>query len=331
MRPQSAAALLALLDGVDSGTAPPPRTALKAAEQSAVDTPDALRSVGEASPAGADPAPAPEQETSPARRIGTLPFLAGTICVGLFAALAVFLLKPAGPPPASVPSAAASLIPAPAHDLGPGPEPAVPIRPAAPPPAESPRLTDAESAKPSPVEAVSHELDKPGAVEPPKLASAVPSKPPPVPPPKPAAPTANAATPVPEPAAPARQAAIRASGDRPPEAPARDARAPTASPAPPPPLGGPPDGPVGNRLSGPALVYPPAQEKNGREGSADITCTVGANGRTSDCKVVKLWGPPDFGASALAYVSGSTYDPARRDGVNVSEDATFHIKFEQSR
>jgi TonB family protein len=213
------------------------------------------------------------------------------------------------------------------------PSAAEPSKPAAPEAATPPAI---EPAKPAATAAT-----KLVPVEPPKPVAAAPPRPSPIPPAKLAAATAkapvgepiNRATPdaprppVPEPATQLPQAAISAPVDKLPEPPARDSRVPAEAVANKPAAAGLPDTPVGNRISGPALVYPPALEKNGREGSADVACTINADGVPSGCTVVRLWGPPDFGESALAYVRGSTYRPARRNGVNVSEEGRFHVEF----
>jgi TonB family protein len=338
-RPQAAAAMLALLDSADPEPEPP-WTAQQPVEPSAVEAPTPTPPIGEPT--------RPEDETQPppaARsvrwRAMALPFLVGAVFTGLLVALAFVLLKPAGAPPSSVSSVVASA-PVPAHASGRRPEPAPQVPIAEPPPMAVPPTPAAPTTPVAPL------TPAPPVIEPAKSAPAAAPKPAPVEPPKPMAPPPpkppvaepinrpmpdppKPPVPAPAPAMPAPRAAISTPGDRPPEAAARDARPAGDSPAPHPAHSDLPDAPVGNRLSGPALVYPPALEKNGREGSADIACTVDADGTPSDCKIVRLWGPPDFGESALAYVRGSTYRPARRGGVNVSDDARFHIEFRQSK
>jgi TonB family protein len=382
-RPQSAAALLAVLDGVDTGSAPPPETAGQQIVPPAVDVPDARPALGHlpiptvTTPARAAPIAGDDARLPPWRRQRSqaiaLPLLGVVIVAGLVGTLSWFWLQPAGTPLASVPVVSLNV---PARESRGGPEPTVQHQVAAPPAAAPPTAElpqqaiaelaeiparDVASPDPASPDKATPELGGPSAVEPPLPAAAEPSarsavdaakpaiglakpaaiaalkpligtppKPPSLPPQKLAALTIS--PPVRRPIEPAAPDAPRS--DVPgPIVPSPEASIPGPSDAPstqPEPVGL-PDVAVGSRIAGPALIYPQTLEESGREGSADIRCTINADGRPGDCKIVDLMGPDGFGRSALAYISGSTYHPARRNGVDVSADMTFHVMFRLGR
>ena len=241
-------------------------------------------------------------------------------------------VEPAKPLPAEPTKPASVELPKPAPAEAPKP---ISVEPAKPAPVEPPKPAVVEPVKPPPVE-----LPKPVAIELPKPVAVEPAKPPAVEPPRPAVKPAAPSEPIrlapAEPARPVAAEPVRPSSGATDPAPANPtvpgpvARDPRAQPDPVPRYQPPAtmeDGPVGGRVSGPSLIYPPAMKESGREGSADVSCTIDAEGKAGDCKLIGLWGPPEFGMSALAYVRGSTYRPARRDGVTVSEKGRFHIEF----
>ena len=211
--------------------------------------------------------------------------------------------KPPAPPPPKPPVpepvkpvvAEAAQLPAPPPPKPPVPEPVKPVV------AEAAVPPSPEAAKPKPVVA---EAGKPPAAattagEPVKLA--------PVESPKP----------IVEPRARPPAEAVPQVATRGPQGPTEAAASAQALP----------DGPVGARVSGPALVYPQRLKKQERPGSADVVCLIGVDGKPSDCTLTDVSGPSPFGEAALAYVRGSTYRPARRGGVPVSEQLKVHVEF----
>jgi TonB family protein len=205
--------------------------------------------------------------------------------------------KPVVPEPVKPVVAAAAVPPSPEAAKPPGappPKPAVP-EPVKPVVAAAAVPPNPEAAKPNPPVA---DAGKPPAAATP---DGEPVKPVPVEPPKPIAePTAR------------------------PQVATRGPQGPTEATASAQAL---PDGPVGARLSGPPLVYPQRLKNQERPGSADVVCLISVDGKPSDCTLTDVSGPSPFGEAALAYVRGSTYRPARRGGVPVSEQLKVHVEF----
>jgi TonB family protein len=356
-RPQSAAALLAVLDGIDTDLAPPPETARQQVEPPAIAVPNVQPALGDFPVATATtPVEAAQDARLPSSRrqrsrAMALSLLGVMIVAGLGGGLSLSWLRPTGMPLASAPVASLTV---PAGKSSGGPEPTeqdqVPPPSLIPPPAELPEKAVAEPAKPPTTDTASLELGERSAVDSPKPAApespassvAAPPKPAVIAAPKPAIvpPLKPASIPPAKLAAatvspPVGKPIARATSDAPrsavPEPTVQSSTAPADSPSAQPQPSGLPDLAVGSRIAGPALIYPQTLEESGREGSADIRCTIDADGMPSDCKIVELMGPAGFGQSALAYISGSTYHPARRSGVNVDADMTFHVMFRLGR
>jgi protein TonB len=89
-----------------------------------------------------------------------------------------------------------------------------------------------------------------------------------------------------------------------------------------------PDHDVSERpIKGSPLEYPEAMQDAGREGSVRVTCTVGPDGRTSNCAVNSVTGGSAFAAEALTYVKHAQYAPRTHNGVAEAATHTWDIKF----
>ncbi len=89
-----------------------------------------------------------------------------------------------------------------------------------------------------------------------------------------------------------------------------------------------PDHDVGERpIAGAPLQYPPQMEEEQREGSARVSCDVGTDGSTSNCKINSVTGGSAFGAAALSYVKRARYRPRTHNGVAVAASHEWNIKF----
>lgn len=89
-----------------------------------------------------------------------------------------------------------------------------------------------------------------------------------------------------------------------------------------------PDRDVSERpISGRPLQYPPQMEEEQREGSARVSCDVGTDGTTSNCKIDSSSGGSAFGAAALSYVRTARYHPRTHNGVPVAASHQWNIKF----
>jgi protein TonB len=80
---------------------------------------------------------------------------------------------------------------------------------------------------------------------------------------------------------------------------------------------------------GKGLQYPARMLAQGREGSADVECTVDTDGKTSGCVLLGS-GAAQFGEAALAYVEQARYKPAIHNGVAVSTKHRWTINFKLS-
>ena len=89
-----------------------------------------------------------------------------------------------------------------------------------------------------------------------------------------------------------------------------------------------PDRDVSERpISGPALQYPAQMEEEQREGSARVSCDVGIDGTTSNCKIDSVSGGSAFGAAALSYVKRARYHPRTHNGQPMPATHEWNVKF----
>ena len=87
---------------------------------------------------------------------------------------------------------------------------------------------------------------------------------------------------------------------------------------------GPPDHSAGSRpINNVQLEYPEDMQDAQRQGRVSISCTIDADGDTSDCRVLSSQGGGSFVRSALDYVHRARYVPAVRNGQKVTE--TNHV------
>jgi protein TonB len=74
--------------------------------------------------------------------------------------------------------------------------------------------------------------------------------------------------------------------------------------------------------------YPKRMKDTGREGSADVECTVDTDGSTSNCALIEVHGGDSFGDSAMSWLKNHKYHPATHNGTPVKEEHhRFHIGF----
>ena len=83
-------------------------------------------------------------------------------------------------------------------------------------------------------------------------------------------------------------------------------------------------------ISGPRLTYPLQMQQAGREGEADVSCLVMADGSTKDCVVTQSLGGSAFADAALDYTAHSRYQPATRNGVPFETRHRWTITFKLS-
>ena len=68
-------------------------------------------------------------------------------------------------------------------------------------------------------------------------------------------------------------------------------------------------------------------EEEQREGSARVSCNVGPDGVTSDCKIDSASGGSAFGQAALSYVKRARYRPRTHNGQAIATSHQWNIKF----
>lgn len=89
-----------------------------------------------------------------------------------------------------------------------------------------------------------------------------------------------------------------------------------------------PDSDVSERpISGAKPVFPARMLQSGREGSVDIECDVGTDGKTSNCTVVSSTGGSAFADAAMESVQHATYKPAIHNGVPEKRRHKWTIAF----
>lgn len=80
-------------------------------------------------------------------------------------------------------------------------------------------------------------------------------------------------------------------------------------------------------VGGLPLAYPPRMLNAGREGWADVECTVTVEGATKDCRIVTADGGIAFVAASYEYVMHSRYTPALHNGAPVEALHKWTIRF----
>ena len=77
----------------------------------------------------------------------------------------------------------------------------------------------------------------------------------------------------------------------------------------------------------PPAQYPEQALEAGHSGFAMVQCTVGIDGRTSDCAVTKSHGDVHFGDAALDFARAETFHPALHNGVPVAKMHDWRVNF----
>ena len=74
-------------------------------------------------------------------------------------------------------------------------------------------------------------------------------------------------------------------------------------------------------------------QQTGRPGApqvsplAVVTCLVGVDGATSNCRVIRSDGPPAFTQNALTYATNANYRPAARGGAALPTEHTWTFRY----
>jgi len=80
-------------------------------------------------------------------------------------------------------------------------------------------------------------------------------------------------------------------------------------------------------IGGGAPVYPQEMLDDERQGSALVECTVGTDGKTSNCQLINSKGGEAFGVSALQFAQTQTYRPAMHNGVAIEKRKRWNLVF----
>jgi len=77
----------------------------------------------------------------------------------------------------------------------------------------------------------------------------------------------------------------------------------------------------------PPAVYPEEALESGRSGYATVKCTIGTDGKTSDCSVISTRGSAQFGSSALDFARSESFHPATLNGAPVKTSREWRVNF----
>jgi len=80
-------------------------------------------------------------------------------------------------------------------------------------------------------------------------------------------------------------------------------------------------------IGGATAQYPQQMMDDDRQGSAQVECIVGTDGKTSGCQLIGTKGGAAFGDSALQFAQTQTYRPAMHNGVAVEKRKIWNIVF----